>query len=136
MGLLLSPTENDIPERTYYACHVTFFHRTAGVSDYSIPVHDPGLGNGLNVCRARGRYLGDERGLQIHADVKHLTLKDESEPAIKRYQYTAIDNATRTRALRYMIGNNQTNAIDLIDYMIGKLFINCTTKTTSISRPS
>ena len=39
---------------------------------------------------------------------------------IKRYQYTAIDDATRIRALKIYDRHNQANAIDFIDYVIEK----------------
>ena len=40
---------------------------------------------------------------------------------IKRFQYTAIDDATRIRALKIYDRHTQANAIDFVDYVI-KLF--------------
>jgi transposase InsO family protein len=39
-------------------------------------------------------------GHQIQVDVKFLTFQGKDGKNIKRYQYTAIDDATRVRALR------------------------------------
>ena len=40
--------------------------------------------------------------------------------AIKRYQYTAIDDATRVRALKICDRHTQANAIAFIDYVIAR----------------
>ena len=40
------------------------------------------------------------------------------EKPIKRYQYTAIDDATRVRALKVYSRHTQANAIDFLDYVI------------------
>jgi transposase InsO family protein len=53
-------------------------------------------------------------------DVKFATFHDSSGKTIRRYQYTAIDDATRIRALRIYNRHTQTNAIDFIDYVIDK----------------
>ena len=39
---------------------------------------------------------------------------------IKRYQYTAIDDATRIRALKVYSRHNQANAIDFVEYVVEK----------------
>lgn len=39
---------------------------------------------------------------------------------MRRYQYTAIDDATRVRALKVYQRHNQANAIDFINYVVGK----------------
>ena len=39
---------------------------------------------------------------------------------MKRYQYTAIDDPTRVRALKIYARHNQKNACDFIDYIIEK----------------
>ena len=39
---------------------------------------------------------------------------------IKRFQYTAIDDATRIRALKIYNKHNQINAMDFVDYVIEK----------------
>ena len=44
------------------------------------------------------RYQKQVPGHQIQVDVKFLKFIDKSKRAVKRYQYTAIDDATRVRA--------------------------------------
>jgi transposase InsO family protein len=39
---------------------------------------------------------------------------------VRRYQYTAVDDATRIRALKIYNRHNQKNAMDFIDYVIDK----------------
>ena len=58
------------------------------------------------------RYEKRVPGHHIQVDVKFLTFKDEDGAPIKRYQYTAIDDATRIRALKIYDRHNQANAID------------------------
>jgi len=53
-------------------------------------------------------------------DVKFLNLKTAENKRIRRYQYTAIDDATRIRALRIYNRHNQKNAIAFINYVIEK----------------
>ena len=40
---------------------------------------------------------------------------------MRRFQYTAIDDATRIRALKIYENHTQQNAIDFIDYVVAKL---------------
>lgn len=49
-----------------------------------------------------------------------LSAADQDGKSIKRYQYTAIDNATRIRALKIYDRHNQSNAIDFINTIIEK----------------
>ena len=49
-----------------------------------------------------------------------LIFKDNKGKKIKRYQYTAIDDATRIRALKIYERHNQANAIDFINYVVEK----------------
>jgi transposase InsO family protein len=56
----------------------------------------------------------------IQVDVKFLQLKDQGGKTVKRYQYTAIDDATRIRALQSFPEHNQERAIQFIDYVIEK----------------
>lgn len=44
-----------------------------------------------------------------------IFLKQHSQK-IRRYQYTAIDDATRTRVLKIYERHTQKNAIDFVDY--------------------
>jgi Integrase core domain len=52
--------------------------------------------------------------------VKFLTFKGKDDKPIKRYQYTAIDDATRIRSLKIYECHNQVSAISFIDYVIAK----------------
>lgn len=47
-------------------------------------------------------------------------LKDQDGKVVKRYQYTAIDDATRIRALRIFAHHNQEAAIQFVDDVIEK----------------
>jgi transposase InsO family protein len=64
------------------------------------------------------RYQQQVPGHQIQVDVKFLTFQGKSGKSIKRYQYTAIDDATRIRALKIFSRHTQANAIAFIDYVI------------------
>ena len=66
------------------------------------------------------RYAKKVPGHHVQVDVKFLTLKDEDGKAVKRYQYTAIDDATRIRALQIYPKHNQACAIQFMDYVIEK----------------
>jgi len=56
----------------------------------------------------------------VQMDVKFLNFTNNDGKRIKRYQYTAIDDATRIRALKVYQKHNQENAIDFLDYVIKK----------------
>lgn len=66
------------------------------------------------------RYAKTVPGHHVQVDVKFLQLKDEDGKLVKRYQYTAIDDATRIRALKIFAQHNQEAAIQFIDYVIEK----------------
>jgi transposase InsO family protein len=53
-------------------------------------------------------------------DVKFVNLTTDQGSRVRRYQYTAIDDATRIRALRIYRRHTQRNAIRFIDYVIEK----------------
>ena len=53
-------------------------------------------------------------------DVKFLTFIGERGEKIRRFQYTAIDDATRVRALKVYPKHTQANAIDFVDHIIEK----------------
>ena len=57
---------------------------------------------------------------QIQVDVKFLTFIAEKRKKIRRFQYTAIDDATRIRALKIYARHTQANAIDFINHVIDK----------------
>jgi transposase InsO family protein len=64
------------------------------------------------------RYQQQVPGHQIQVDVKFLIFRGKDGKPIKRYQYTAIDDATRVRALKVYSRHTQANAIDFLDYVI------------------
>lgn len=66
------------------------------------------------------RYEKEVPGHQIQVDVKFLILRTKSGKRIKRYQYTAIDDATRIRALKVYSTHTQANAIDFLSYVVKK----------------
>jgi len=66
------------------------------------------------------RYAKKVPGHHVQVDVKFLTLRDAGGNKVKRYQYTAIDDATRIRALRVYPKHNQDCAIKFINYVLEK----------------
>jgi transposase InsO family protein len=56
----------------------------------------------------------------VQVDVKFLQLKDREGKTVKWYQYTAIDDATRIRALQIFPEHNQDRAIQFMDYVVEK----------------
>jgi transposase InsO family protein len=66
------------------------------------------------------RYSKKVPGHHVQVDVKFLRLKDQEGKVVKRYQYTAIDDATRIRALQVYPKHNQGCAIKFMDYVIEK----------------
>lgn len=66
------------------------------------------------------RYVKSTPGHHVQVDVKFAVFRIESGKTIKRYQFTAIDDATRIRALTIYQKHNQESAINFIDYVIDK----------------
>jgi len=66
------------------------------------------------------RYNKQVPGHHIQMDVKFLIFKNKDGRKIKRYQYTAIDDAARIRALKVYECHTQKNAIDFANYVIDK----------------
>ena len=66
------------------------------------------------------RYEKQVPGHHIQMDVKFLKFIDNNQRSVKRYQYTAIDDATRIRALKIYARHNQKNACNFVDYVIEK----------------
>jgi transposase InsO family protein len=66
------------------------------------------------------RYNKSTPGHHVQIDVKVAILKDPKGQSIKRFQYTAIDDATRIRALQIYTHQTQANAIAFVDYVIRK----------------
>jgi len=66
------------------------------------------------------RYSKEVPGHPIQVDVKFVSLRNFDGNRVRRFQYTAIDDATRIRALKIYPRHNQQNAIKFIDYVIEK----------------
>ena len=66
------------------------------------------------------RYAKQVPGHHVQVDVTFLTLKRKDGRNIRRFQYTAIDDATRIRALKVYRGHTQQNAIHFIDSVVEK----------------
>ena len=66
------------------------------------------------------RYEKQVPSHHIQMDVKFLKFQDASDKKVKRYQYTAIDDATRIRALKVYKRHIQKNAINFANYVIKK----------------
>jgi len=66
------------------------------------------------------RYAKRVPGHHIQVDVKFLSLVTPKGKKVRRYQFTAIDDATRVRALKIYRRHNQQSAIDFIDYVVEK----------------
>ena len=71
--------------------------------------------------RAMGpkRYSKETPGHHVQIDVKFLTFNTKKEN-IRRFQYTAIDDCTRIRAIKIYEKHNQECAIDFLNYVVGK----------------
>jgi transposase InsO family protein len=65
------------------------------------------------------RYNKQVPGHHIQMDVKFLTFKGKGGKT-RRYQYTAIDDATRVRAMKVYKRHTQANAIKFVDHVIDK----------------
>ena len=70
---------------------------------------------------ATKRYEKRVPGHHIQVDVKFLHFADSRGKRIRRFQYTAIDDATRVRVLKVYQRHTQVNAIDFIDHVLEKL---------------
>lgn len=59
-------------------------------------------------------------GHHVQVDVKFLKFTNNKGRKIKRFQYTAIDDATRIRALKIYNQHTAKNAKDFVDYVVQK----------------
>lgn len=66
------------------------------------------------------RYEKQTPGHHVQVDVKFLRFVDKKARKIKRFQYTAIDDATRIRALKIYKRHTMKNAIDFVDHVVQK----------------
>ena len=73
--------------------------------------------------RSRNKFKRYEKrvpGHHVQVDVKFLFFKDKLGRRIKRFQYTAIDDCTRIRALKIYQQHTQSSSIDFINYVVDK----------------
>jgi len=74
--------------------------------------------------RSRNSFKRYEKRVPVHhvqIDVKFLFFfKDINGKRIRRYQYSAIDDCTRVRALKIYEKHNQSSSIDFVDYVADK----------------
>jgi transposase InsO family protein len=66
------------------------------------------------------QYEKQMPGHHVQVDVKFLSFTDQTGKAVRRFQYTAIDDATRIRALKIYEKHTQANAIDFVDFVVEK----------------
>lgn len=66
------------------------------------------------------RYNKQVPGHHIQMDVKPLTFIENKGEKVRRFQYTAIDDATRVRALKVYKKHTQANAIEFVNHIIDK----------------
>jgi len=66
------------------------------------------------------RYAKEVPGHHVQVDVKFINLRASDGSRIRRFQYTAIDDATRIRALKMYSRHNQQSAITFVDYVLEK----------------
>lgn len=64
------------------------------------------------------RYNKQVPGHHIQLDVKFLSFIGKNGEKVRRFQFTAIDDATRIRALKVYTRHTQANAIDFVDHVI------------------
>jgi len=67
------------------------------------------------------RYQKQVPGHHIQVDVKLLTFIGKRGEKVRRFQHTAIDDATRVRTLKIHGKHTQANAIDFVDHVIEKV---------------
>jgi len=73
--------------------------------------------------RSRSKFKRYEKrvpGHHIQVDVKFLFFKDKQGRRIKRFQYTAIDDCTRIRALKIYHKHTQASSIEFINYVVNR----------------
>jgi transposase-like protein len=66
------------------------------------------------------KAIGNAAGHHVQVDVKFITINDTKGNRVQRYQYTAVDDATRIRALKIYANHNQLNAIEFINHVVNK----------------
>jgi transposase InsO family protein len=64
------------------------------------------------------RYEKQLPGHHVQVDAKFLFFKNKSGKRIKRFQFTAIDDATRLRVLKVYEKHTQASAIDFVEHVV------------------
>ncbi len=64
------------------------------------------------------RYAKKVAGHHVQVAVKFLGFGPDDGTTVRRFQYTAIDDATRIRALKVYRRHTQQNAVNFVDYVI------------------
>ncbi len=62
------------------------------------------------------RYVKTVTGQHVQVDVKFLSLRDQSGEAVKRYQYTAIDDSTYCRRILTQLNSGESLFDHVADY--------------------
>jgi len=73
--------------------------------------------------RSRNQFKSNEKkvpGHHVKIDVKFLFFNNKQGKRIKRFQYTAIDDCTRIRALKIYTQHTQVSSIDFLNYVVDK----------------
>jgi transposase InsO family protein len=106
---------------------VWYLARYYGVKVSTGGVYGTLLRNGLNILPntvsvrsipSWHRYEKEVPGHHVQVDVKFLDLVTQDGRRVRRFQYTAIDDATRVRALKIYPAHNQRTAIEFVDYVL------------------
>ncbi|RLD24472.1 MAG: IS481 family transposase [Bacteroidetes bacterium] len=72
------------------------------------------------LAMATKRYEKSTPGHHVQVDVKFLIFEGPSGQKIKRFQYTAIDDSKRIRAIKVYERHNQVSSIDFINHIVEK----------------
>jgi len=105
-----------------------YLERYHGITTSCSTVYRTLVRNGLNRLSKTAprraihtkRYQKKVLGHHVQVDVKFIWLMKVQGGRVRRFQYTAIDDATRIRALKIYDRHTQKNAMDFVDYVIDK----------------
>jgi hypothetical protein len=120
--LYLRKTYHLEPQRIFW--YIQRYHKGLKVSD--VTVYRILKRHGINRLprseRSRTvlthRYEKQVSGHHIQVDARFLKLENSKGEKVRRFQYTAVDYATRIRALKIYNRHTQQNAIHFIDQVI------------------
>jgi len=66
------------------------------------------------------RYEKQVPGHHVQVDVRFLYFNDKQGRRLRRFQYSAVDDATRVRALKIHRRHTRANALDFVDSVVNK----------------